>query len=83
MRYRHCHRLLRRLRRNRRHRRCHGCWALVAPPGVRSVAPDPQDSDVQRGRVQSVTTDGEASQHGQQQQPQQQQREKDEKSKQV
>ena len=43
--------------------------------GLRSVAPDPQDVDVQRGRVQSGTTCDEASQHQQQQQqPQQQQR---------
>ena len=48
------------------------------------MAPDPQDGDVKRGRVQSGTTGGEASQHHQQQQPQhQQQPEKDEKSQQV
>ena len=50
---------------------------------LRSVAPGPQYGDVQRGRVQSGTTGGEASQHEQQLQQQQQQREKDEKSQQV
>ena len=48
------------------------------PRDLRSVAPDPQDGDVQRGRVQSDTIGDEASQH--EQQPQQQQREKDEKT---
>ena len=48
------------------------------------MAPDPQDGDVQRGRVQSSATGGEAGQHEQQQQPQHQQGEEtDEKSQQV
>ena len=51
--------------------------------GLRSVAHDPQDGDVQRGRVQSGTTGDESSQHEQQQHQHQQQREKDEKSQQV